>query len=208
MFGIAMEIWVIAGLVVLATLFLMSMLARLYRKAGPNEALIVYGFRGTRVVQGHGTVIFPMVENCKGLSLELMSFYVAPQQHLYTQQGVAVTVEAVAQIKVKSDKESILTAAEQFLSKADQEREGLIRLVMEGHLRGIIGELTVEEIVEQHEMGGDRMRATGTDDRNKMGLEAISVPIKEVRDKNEDVANMDKPDVARIKRDADVATAE
>ncbi len=63
MFGIAMEIWVIAGLVVLATLFLMSMLARLYRKAGPNEALIVYGFRGTRVVQGHGTVIFPMVEN-------------------------------------------------------------------------------------------------------------------------------------------------
>src|SRR6266446_3279530 len=160
MFGIAMEIWVIAGLVVLATLFLMSMLARLYRKAGPNEALIVYGFRGTRVVQGHGTVIFPMVENCKGLSLELMSFDVAPQQDLYTKQGVAVTVEAVAQIKVKSDKESILTAAEQFLTKADQERESLIRLVMEGHLRGIIGQLTVEEIVKQPEMVGDRMRGT------------------------------------------------
>src|ERR1039458_4602723 len=96
--GIAIEIWVIAGLMVLAILFLMSMLARLYRKAGPNEALIVYGFRGTRVVQGHGTVIFPMVENCKGLSLELMSFDVAPQQDLYTKQGVAVTVEAVAHL--------------------------------------------------------------------------------------------------------------
>ncbi len=68
-FGIAIEIWVFAGLMVLAILFLMSMLARLYRKAGPHEALIVYGFRGTRVVQGHGTVIFPMVENCKDLSL-------------------------------------------------------------------------------------------------------------------------------------------
>src|SRR6266853_1217575 len=208
MFGIAMEIWVIAGLVVLATLFLMSMLARLYRKAGPNEALIVYGFRGTRVVQGHGTVIFPMVENCKGLSLELMSFDVAPQQDLYTKQGVAVTVEAVAQIKVKSDKESILTAAEQFLTKADQERQSLIRLVMEGHLRGIIGQLTVEEIVKQPEMVGDRMRATCADDMNKMGLEVISFTIKEVRDKNEYISNMGKPDVARIKRDADVATAE
>src|SRR5450759_4989500 len=208
MFGIAMEVWVIAGLVVLATLFLMSMLARLYRKAGPNEALIVYGFRGTRVVQGHGTVIFPMVENCKDLSLELMSFDVAPQQDLYTKQGVAVTVEAVAQIKVKSDKESILTAAEQFLTKTDQEREALIRLVMEGHLRGIIGQLTVEEIVKQPEMVADRMRSTCADDMNKMGLEVISFTIKEVRDKNEYISNMGRPDVARIKRDADVATAE
>jgi len=74
-------ILVSAGLMVLVILFLMSMLARLYRKAGPHEALIVYGFRGTRVVQGHGTVIFPMVENAKGLSLELMSFDVAPQQN-------------------------------------------------------------------------------------------------------------------------------
>jgi flotillin len=208
MFGIAIEIWVIAGLCVLVVLFLMSMLARLYRKAGPHEALIVYGFRGTRVVQGHGTVIFPMVENCRDLSLELMSFDVAPQQDLYTKQGVAVTVEAVAQIKVKSDKESILTAAEQFLTKSDQEREGLIRLVMEGHLRGIIGQLTVEEIVKQPEMVGDRMRSTCADDMNKMGLEVISFTIKEVRDKNEYISNMGKPDVARIRRDADVATAE
>ena len=108
---------VIAGLMILAILFLMAMFAKLFRKAGPHEALIVYGFRGTRVVKGRGTVIFPMVESARGLSLELMSFDVAPQQDLYTRQGVAVTVEAVAQIKVKSDPESILTAAEQFLTK-------------------------------------------------------------------------------------------
>jgi len=200
--------FVIAGLMVLAIVFLMSVFARLFRKAGPHEALIVYGFRGTRIVKGRGTVIFPMVENCRWLSLELMSFDVAPQQDLYTRQGVAVTVEAVAQIKVKSDPESILTAAEQFLTKPPQEREGLIRLVMEGHLRGIIGQLTVEEIVKQPEMVGERMRSTCADDMNKMGLEVISFTIKEVRDKNEYISNMGRPDVARIKRDADVAAAE
>src|ERR1051326_9069715 len=200
MFGFAIEVWVIVGMAVLALLLLMSMLARLYRKAGPRQALVVYGFRGTRVVKGHGTIIFPMIETCRDLSLELMSFDVAPQQDLYTKQGVAVTVEAVAQIKVKSDTESILTASEQFLTKTDPEREGLIRLVMEGHLRGIIGQLTVEEIVKQPEMVSDRMRSTCAGDMSKMGLEVISFTIKEVRDKNEYITNMGRPDVARIKR--------
>src|ERR1700728_2932897 len=199
---------VIVLLMLLAIVLLISMLARLYRKTGPHEALVVYGFRSTRIVRRRGTVIFPMIENCRLLSLELMSFDVAPQQDLYTRQGVAVTVEAVAQIKVKSDPESIQTAAEQFLTKSPQEREGLIRLVMEGHLRGIIGQLTVEEIVKQPEMVGDRMRSTCAGDMDKMGLEVISFTIKEVRDKNEYITNMGRPDIARIKRDADVATAE
>jgi flotillin len=202
------EIFVIVGFMVLTVLFLMTMFARLYRKAGPHEALVVYGFRGTRIIKGRGTVIFPMVENYRELSLQLMSFDVAPQQDLYTKQGVAVTVEAVAQIKVKSDPESIQTAAEQFLTKSDQAREGLIRLVMEGHLRGIIGQLSVEQIVKEPEMVGDRMRATCADDMNKMGLEVISFTIKEIRDKNEYIINMGRPDIARIKRDADVAAAE
>ncbi len=202
------EIISIAAIVVLTLLVLMMAMATLYRKAGPHEALIVYGLRGTRIVKGRGTVIFPMVENFRQLSLQLMSFDVAPQQDLYTKQGVAVTVEAVAQIKVKSDPESIQTAAEQFLTKTDQAREGLIRLVMEGHLRGIIGQLSVEQIVKEPEMVGDRMRGTCADDMSKMGLEVISFTIKEVRDKNEYITNMGRPDIARIKRDADVANAE
>src|SRR5262245_33908104 len=153
--GISSGVFVIAGLMALVILFLLSMFARLYRKAGAHEALVVYGFRGTRVVKGHGTVIFPMVESCRELSLQLMSFDVAPQQDLYTGQGVAVTVEAVAQIKVKSDPESIITASEQFLTKTDAQREGVIRRGVGGHVRGIIGQLTVEEIVKQPEMVGD-----------------------------------------------------
>src|SRR5258708_39149442 len=137
-----------------------------------------------------------------------MSLDVAPQQDLYTNQGVAVTVEAVAQIKVKSDPVSVQTAAEQFLTKTPDQREGLIRLVMEGHLRGIIGQLTVEQIVKEPEMVADRMRSTCADDMNKMGLEVVSFTIKELRDKNEYISNMRRPDIVRIRRDADVAAAE
>ena len=201
-------VWITAGLIVVSLLFILGTVARMYRKAGPNEALIIYGFRGTRIVKGDGTIIFPMVEQCKELSLELMSFDVAPQQSLYTNQGVAVTVEAVAQLKVKSDPVSIRTAAEQFLTKRPEQREGLIRLVMEGHLRGIIGQLTVEQIVKEPEMVGGHMRSTCADDMSKMGLEVVSFTIKEVRDKNEYITNMGRPDIARIKRDAEVAAAE
>jgi flotillin len=199
---------VIAALMALSIVFLITAFARLFRKAGPHQAVIVYGLRGTRIIKGRGTFILPMIESSRDLSLELMSFDVAPKQDLYTKQGVAVSVEAVAQIKVKSDPESIQTAAEQFLTKTDQDKEALIRLVMEGHLRGIIGQLTVEEIVKEPEMVGDRMRSTCAADMNKMGLEVISFTIKEVRDQNEYIANMGRPDIARIKRDADVAGAE
>src|SRR6202051_2250950 len=206
--SLGVEFWVIVGLMVLCVALLSSFMASLYRKAGPHEALVVYGLRGPRIVKGHGTVIFPMVEASRQLSLELMSFDVAPMQDLYTKQGVAVTVEAVAQIKVKSDLESIQTADEKFLTKTPDQRESLIRLVMEGHLRGIIGQLTVEQIVKEPEMVGERMRSTCADDMTKMGLEVVSFTIKEVRDKNEYIINMGRPDVARIKRDADVAAAE
>src|SRR5689334_16391050 len=199
---------IIAVAAVAAFLIAMSIIATWFRKVGPNQALIVFGFRGTRVVKGHGTVVLPMLEHAHVLSLELMSFDVAPQQDMYTKQGVAVTVEAVAQIKVKSDPASIQTAAEQFLTKEPQEREGLIRLVMEGHLRGIIGQLTVEEIVKEPEMVADRMRSACAEDMTKMGLEVVSFTIKEVRDKNEYITNMGRPDVARIKRDAEIAAAE
>jgi flotillin len=205
---ISNQVLVIAGLAIMAILFIVITITRMYRIAGPNEAFIVTGMRGLRIVNGSGTIVLPLIENARQLSLELMSFDVAPVQDLYTNQGVAMTVEAVAQIKVKSDHESIRTAAEQFLTKTSEERLGLIRLVMEGHLRGIIGQLTVEQIVKEPEMVGDRVRSTCADDMNKMGLEVVSFTIKEVRDKNDYISNMGRPDVARIKRDADVAAAE
>src|SRR5258708_16203785 len=101
MFGVA-SVWVVIGLSIIGLMCLFGMIARLYRKAGPNEALVVYGFRGTRIVIGRGTLILPMLQSYRQLSLELMSFDVAPPQDLYTKQGSAVNVETRAQLKVKA----------------------------------------------------------------------------------------------------------
>jgi flotillin len=189
-------------------LLILALLASMIRKVGPNQALIIYGIGGMRVIKGGGGIVLPMVQQARELSLELMSFDVAPQNDFYSVQGVAVNVEAVAQIKVKDDQVSILTASQQFLNKPPQEREALIRLVTEGHLRGIIGQLRVEEIVKEPEMVGEKVRSQVTDDLNKMGLEVISFTIKEVRDENEYILNMGKPDIAAIKRQAEIASAE
>src|SRR5260370_3260937 len=102
---------------------LIQTVGRLLRKVGPNQALIVYGAGGTKVITGGSHFVLPLYQRAQDFSLELMSFDVAPSQDLYTTQGVAVNVEAVTQIKVRSDDESVKTAAEQFLSKSQQERE-------------------------------------------------------------------------------------
>src|SRR6266576_4258903 len=167
----------IIGVVVVAVVvvfIIIQTIGRLLRKVGPNQALIVYGAGGTKVITGGSHFVIPLYQRAQDFSLELMSFDVAPSQDLYTTQGVAVNVEAVTQIKVRSDEESIKTAAEQFLSKRQDERENLIRLVMEGHLRGIVGQLTVEERVKDPENVGEKMLRTVTPDMERMGLDVIS----------------------------------
>ncbi|MBX6341463.1 MAG: flotillin family protein, partial [Thermomicrobiaceae bacterium] len=198
----------IVAVAVLTILLIMLVVGSMYRRVSPNRALIVYGWGGTHIVTGGGKLVWPLFQSYQELSLELMSFDVAPEQDLFTAQGVAVKVEAVAQIKVKSDPESIKTAAEQFLTKRQEEREALIRLVMEGHLRGIVGLLTVEQIVKEPEMVAGRVRQTVADDLSKMGLEVVSFTIKKVMDEKDYISNMGRPDVARIKREADIAQAE
>src|SRR5215471_16283361 len=193
---------------VVALLVIMWIVGNLFRRVGPNRALIVYGWGGTHIVTGGGKVVWPLFQSFQELSLELMSFDVAPEQQLYTSQGVAVAVEAVSQIKVKSDPLSIRTASEQFLTKPPAEREALLRLVMEGHLRGIVGLLKVEEIVKEPEIVAGRVRDSVSDDLTKMGLEVVSFTIKKVIDENEYINNMGRPDIARVKREADIAQAE
>src|SRR6266571_471175 len=204
-----MDIFLVAvvGVAVAVLLLMMWTVGALFRRVGPNRALIVYGWGGTHIVTGGGRVVWPLFQSFQELSLELMSFDVAPEQQLYTSQGVAVAVEAVSQIKVKSDPMSIRTAAEQFLTKPPAEREALLRLVMEGHLRGIVGLLKVEEIVKEPEIVAGRVRDSVSDDVSKMGLEVVSFTIKKVIDENDYINNMGRPDIARVKREAERATA-
>src|SRR3954464_11938104 len=115
----------VIAIAIIAFFVLMWIIGSLFRRVGPNRALVVYGWGGTQIVTGGGKVVWPLFQSAQELSLELMSFDVAPEQDLFTAQGVGVNVEAVAQIKVKSDPDSIRTAAEQFLTKPQEEREGL-----------------------------------------------------------------------------------
>jgi flotillin len=200
---------IIIGVITLVVVVfaLLRIVGSLLRKVGPNQALIVYGAGGTKVITGGSHFVMPLYQRAQDFSLELMSFDVAPPQDLYTTQGVAVNVEAVTQIKVRSDEQSIRTAAEQFLSKTQDARENLIRLVMEGHLRGIVGQLTVEELVKDPENVGSKMLRTVTADMEKMGLEVISFTIKDVRDRNDYITNMGRPQIASIRKEADIAAA-
>ncbi|GAC1427323.1 MAG: flotillin lipid rafts scaffold protein FloT [Ktedonobacteraceae bacterium] len=206
-----MDPLLLTGLGVVVLIVVVFILLRiggsLLRKVGPNQALIVYGQGGTKVITGGAQFVIPMYQRAQEFPLELMSFDVAPPQDLYTSQGVAVNVEAVTQIKVRSDEQSIKTAAEQFLSKPQEDRENLIRLVMEGHLRGIVGQLTVEDLVKDPENVGGKMLKTVTPDMDKMGLEVISFTIKDVRDKNDYIANMGRPQIVENRKRADIAAA-
>src|SRR5579875_3169162 len=207
MSALLLTIVVIVVVALVIVFFAISTIGRLLRKIGPNQALIVYGAGVTKVVTGGSRLVIPLTHRAEVFSLELMSFDVAPSQDLYTSQGVAVNVEAVTQIKVRSDEESIKTAAEQFLSKRQEDRENLIRLVMEGHLRGIVGQLTVEDLVKNPEQVGAKMLQTVTPDMQKMGLEVISFTIKDVRDKNDYITNMGRPQIVEIRKNADISAA-
>jgi Uncharacterized protein conserved in bacteria len=201
------QIITIIVLAVIGILLVVTVLAKMFQKVGPDEALVVFGMGGSNVVTGGGRVVWPLVQTSKRLSLALMSFDIAPQNDLYTNQGVAVTVEAVSQIKVQDNSDSIKTASIQFLNKEPEEREAMIKQVMEGHLRGIVGTLSVEEIVKDPEMVQSRMLATCQLDLSKMGLEVRSFTIKNVKDANGYIENMGKPEIARVLKEAQIAQA-
>src|SRR5690348_14167790 len=134
----SIEAGIIILIVLLCMVLIFSVMGSLYRKVGPNRALIVYGSGGTKVVVGGGTLVKPLFQRADEFNLELMSFDVAPNYYLYTNQGIPVSVEAITQLKVENEDEKIKRAANQFLSKTEEDRETMVRQVMEGHLRGIV----------------------------------------------------------------------
>ena len=127
---------------------------------------------------------------------------------VYTEQGVPVMADGVAIIKIGSTISEIATAAEQFLGKAKEDREQEAREVLEGHLRSILGSMTVEEIYKNREKFSQEVQRVASQDLAKMGLVIVSFTIKDVRDKNGYLDSLGKPRIAQVKRDADIATAE
>lgn len=213
---IALVVFAIVLVIVILLLFVSSR----YQKVGPNEALIISG-RGTmrtdpttgkkerigyRIVKGGGTIVWPVVETAKRLSLEVMTLEIQTPR-VYTSQGVPITVDGIAQVKVKSDEVSIATAAEQFLSKNVTEIKQVALQTLEGHLRGIVGTLTVEEIYKDRDRFAQRVQEVSAGDMANMGLGIISFTIKDIKDDQQYLDSLGVARTAEVKRDAAIGQA-
>lgn len=210
-------------LAVFALFFVVLVLAFVYasryKKVGPNEVLIISGRTSTstdpsgqrarrsfRVVRGGGTFIWPVLERVDNLSLELMTIEVVTN-NVYTSQGVPVTVDGVAQVKVGSDDVSIITAAEQFLSKSTPEIKNVALQTLEGHLRAILGTLSVEEIYRDRDKFAQRVQEVSALDMKNMGLNIVSFTIKNIHDSQGYLDALGQARIAEVKRDAAIGQA-
>lgn len=212
--------WIVIGIVAFILIALIGVFITKYRTAGPDEALIVTGsFLGNgnvhvdesgnkiKIIRGGGSFILPVFQQAKPLSL-LSSKLEVTTPEVYTEQGVPVMADGVAIIKIGGSISEIATAAEQFLGKAKDDRENEAKEVLEGHLRSILGSMTVEEIYKNRDKFSQEVQRVASQDLAKMGLVIVSFTIKDVRDKNGYLDSLGKPRIAQVKRDADIATAE
>lgn len=206
--------------IVVVIFFFATIWASRYTKVGPNEVLIVSGRRhrfvdaagnpyeaGFRIVKGGGTFVIPVIEKIDILSLELLTIDVQTPE-VYTSKGVPVKVDGVAQIKVKGDDISISTAAEQFLSKSTEEIKNVATQTLEGHLRAILGTMTVEDIYQNRDAFAAKVQEVAAGDMASMGLAIVSFTIRDIRDSQGYLEALGKPRIAQVKRDALIAQAE
>ncbi len=190
------------------------------KKVGPNEVLVISG-RGEgrkdrdvgamksnfRIVTGGRSFIWPVLERVDHLSLEIMTIDITTPD-VPTSQGVPVTVDGVAQVKIGSDENSIRTAAIQFLSKSEDEIQHIAHETLAGHLRAILGTLTVEQLYRDREAFAQKVQEVSGDDMTSMGLEIISFVIKDISDTEGYLEALGRPRIAEVKRDAAIGEAE
>lgn len=212
--------YLVIGLCVFVVLMCLVIFISKYQTANPDEALIISGsYLGVKnvfkddsgnkikIVRGGGAFVLPVFQRSNRLSL-LSSKLDVSTPEVYTEQGVPVMADGTSIIKIGSSVEEIATAAEQFLSKTRDELENEAREVLEGHLRSILGSMTVEEIYQNRDKFSQSVQEVASVDLAKMGLIIVSFTIKEVKDKNGYLDSLGKPRIAQVKRDADIAIAE
>lgn len=205
---------VLASLVGLAALLLLFKMS--YRVAEPSEALIITGLgTGTtmpdgqalsfRIVVGHGAAVLPGFQTVRTLQLSAQGTEL--QVECVSAQGLRVTVRGVVIYKVADDFASIANAASRFLNQ-QQETAGMIHEMFSGHLRSIIGGLTIEEMLHSRERLTAEVRDSLAIDMQKLGLVVDSVQIQEIDDETGYVANLGRPHAAAVAAAARIAEAE
>ena len=176
--------------------------------AGPNEALIKSGGKGLpKVVVGGRAFVIPIIQKAQRLSLEVMTLTVETSK-VYTSEGVAVSVDGVAQVKVARGEDAIRTAAQQFLGRRREEIAQVALQTMEGHQRAILGTMSVEEIYQDREGFGLKVREVASPDMANMGLEIVSFTIRDIQDEHGYLDALGVRRTAEVRRDADIGQAE
>ncbi|TCW40670.1 flotillin [Laceyella sacchari] len=214
-----MEIFEIISVVFVALVFLGIAFWARYKTVGADEAMIVTGSmlgsknvltdgdnKKIKIIRGGGAFIVPIFQRAEKLSLLSHKLTVSTPE-VYTEQGVPIMVDGVAIIKIGGALEDVATAAEQFMGKSDDVLNDEAREVLEGHLRAILGTMTVEEVYKNREKFAQEVQTVAARDLKKMGLQIVSFTIKDVRDKNGYLEALGRPRIAMVRRDADIAEA-
>lgn len=215
-----LDVILIPVLVVGAVFLLLLTFGARYKTVGPDAAMIITGsFLGStnvtaddsgrriKIVRGGGAFVFPIFQRREYISLLSHKLDVTTPE-VYTEQGVPVLADGVAIIKVGGSVEDVATAAEQFLGKPTEALRGEAQEVLEGHLRAILGSMTVEEVYRNRDRFAQEVQGVAAKDLKKMGLQIVSFTIKDVRDKQGYLEALGKPRIATVKRDAEVAEAQ
>ena len=177
-----------------------------FHTTGPNQALIISGGgREPKVVVGGRVFVIPMLQRVQTLSLEVMTLTPSTNR-VYTKGGVAVSVDGVAQVKVKGG--AVLQTAQQFLGKRLTEIEEVALQTLEGNQRANLGTMTVEEIYQDREGFATSVLEVGSTDMDNMGLEIVSYTIRDIQDEQGYLEALGIPRTAEVKRDAAIAQAE
>ncbi|WP_330247568.1 SPFH domain-containing protein [Streptomyces sp. NBC_00562] len=210
-----MVIGVMAGLVLVAIIVLIGLFKLMWRVAEPNEALVISGSKhkteglgqgmGFRIVTGHGTLVLPGVQAVRKMSLDLNETELSVD--CVTHQGIPLRVRGVVIFKVGDDFVSIANAARRFLDQQKMMAER-VHNVFAGHLRSIVGGLTVEDMIRDREKLTGQTRAACGSEMEKLGLIVDSLQIHEIEDPTGYIKNLAMPHAAAVQRDARIAQAE
>jgi flotillin len=202
------QIFALSGTIALVAIAIGLVLAYLtfLRKAGPNEVIVVSGRGPVRFITGGAGVVVPLFSTWNRLSLEIMTLDVTTPE-VYTSQGVPVIVDGVSQIKIKKDQASLHAAAERFLGKRTEEIARIALETVQGHLRAILGTMSVEDIYKNRDQFAQKVQEVSAGDLANMGLSIDSFTIRDIKDKHGYLEALGKPRIAEVKRTAAIAEA-
>jgi flotillin len=202
--------------IVIGMLIAIMLISRNYIKVSPNQAAVISGRRrkladgsvaGYRLVRGGATLVFPFLEKVEYLDLNVITVPLATSR-AYTVQGVPVSVKAVANVKIKGDDTSLRAAAERFLGMPQEQFHRLVFQTLEGHLRAILGTLTVEEINNDRQSFAQKLTTEAAGDLEKMGIGLDALTIQEISDEEGYLDALGIKRTAEVKRDAEIGEAE